>query len=124
MIDELGKLSKLKKEIEDLDMRIIEFGDGVKSTQIKEISVSSSHVNKSIQDKFMELINIWEEKRLEAIEECLKIEEYMNTIDDIDIRRIIRYRFIDMMNWEMIGEKMNMDRTTAYKKLKKYLGNS
>lgn len=118
---ELNKYYWLKKEIEDIENRLIEFGDGVSGIQYKEINVVSSHKVISIQDKRMELVNKLLEARVSALEEYIKIESFIETIDDSKIRQIMRYRFLDLKDWYRIGELMNCDRTTASKMLRKYL---
>lgn len=118
---ELSKYYYLKKEVEDLEQRIVEFGDGIKSSQFKEVSVSSSHNNKSIQETKVELVALLTEKRISALEQYLEIERYIEDVDDAEIRNIMRYRFLDLMKWEEIGEKIFQDRTSVAKKMRKYL---
>ena len=114
------KYQYLKKEIEDLESRIIEFGTGVKSMQINEVSVSSSHKNISIQEKRMELISLWIEKRVSAIEECLKIERYIKEVSDPIIRQIMRYKFIDCKTWNNIDTLMGYAEGTSKKTYYRY----
>lgn len=118
---ELSKYYYLKKEVEDLEERIAEFGNGIKSTQFKEVSVSSSHKNKSIQETKVELVARLTEKRISALEQYLEIERYIEEVDDAEIRNIMRYRFLDLMNWGDIAEKVFQDRTTISKKMRRYL---
>lgn len=65
-----------------------------------------------------ELINL-ELKRLYIVR--AKIERYIETIDDDEIRLIIRLRAINNMNWEDIGREVGMDRRTASRKYYGYL---
>lgn len=118
---ELSKYYNLKREVQDLEERIAEFGSGVKSAQIKEVSVSSSHSTRSIQETKVELVAKLTEKRLSALEQYLEIERYIEDVDDVEIRNIMRYRFLDLLKWEEIAEKMFQDRTTIAKKVRKYL---
>lgn len=118
---ELSRYFYLKKEVEDLENRIEEFGNGVRSMQIKDVQVSSSHKNKSIQETKIELVARLTEKRISALEQYLAIERYIEDVDDAEIRSIMRYRYLDLMKWEDIGEKMFQDRTSVYKKMKRYL---
>lgn len=118
---DLSKYYYLKKEVENLEEKIAEFGNGIKSTQIKEVSVSSSHKNKSIQETKVELVARLTEKRISALEQYLEIERYIEDVDDVEIRNIMRYRYLDLMKWEDIGKKMFQDRTSVYKKMKRYL---
>lgn len=118
---ELNKYYYLKKEVEDLEQRIAEFGCGVKSTQIKEVSVSGSRKNKSIQETKVELVGMLTEKRISALEQYLEIERYIEDVEDAEIRNIMRYRYLDLMKWDEIGEKLFQDRTSVSKKVRKYI---
>lgn len=118
---ELSKYYNLKREVQDLEDRIKEFGSGVKSVPFKEVSVSSSHSTKSIQETKVELVSRYTEKRIEALEQYLAIERYIEGVEDVEIRNIMRYRYLDLMKWEEIAEKVFQDRTTISKKVRKYL---
>lgn len=118
---DLSKYYNLKREVQDLEERIAEFGSGVRSTQIKEVSVSSSHSMRSIQETKVELVARLTEKRLSALEQYLEIERYIEDVEDAEIRNIMRYRFLDLLKWEDIAERMFQDRTTVAKKVRKYL---
>lgn len=118
---DLSKYYFLKKEVEDLEQRIIEFGSGVKATSIKDVSVSSSHNTKSIQETKVELVGLLTEKRISALEQYLAIERYIEDVEDAEIRNIMRYRYLDLMKWEEIGSKLFQDRTSVAKKVRKYI---
>ena len=118
---ELSRYYNLKREVLDLEERIAEFGSGVKSAPIKEVAVTSSHSTKSIQETKVELVSRLTEKRIEALEEYLAIERYIEEVEDVEIRNIMRYRFLDLMKWEDIAEKLYQDRTTISKKLRRFL---
>lgn len=118
---ELSRYYNLKREVQDLEDRIKEFGSGVKSVPIKEVQVSSSHSTKSIQETKVELVSRYTEKRIEALEQYLAIERYVEEIEDVEIRNLMRYRFLDLMKWEEIAEKVFQDRTTISKKVRRYL---
>ena len=65
--------------------------------------------------------------RAELIEKELEIQEYIDSVEDEEVKLIIEWRFIDLLNWcaiaenlaEMTGEPV--DRTTPAKKIKKFL---
>lgn len=117
---ELSKYYWLKKEIKDLEDRLKEFGYGISSTRLdKEISGIIS--TDSIQEKRIIIVEKWISARVSALEEYLKIESYIETVEDSEIRQIMRYRFLDLLSWEKIGEEMNYERTTVSKKLRNYL---
>lgn len=117
---ELSRYYFLKKEIEDLENRLREFGVGLSAINLdKEISGTSAHI--SIQEKRAILMEKWINARLTALEEYLKIESYIEKVDDSEIRQIMRYRFLDLYDWYKIGELTHSHRTTAYKKMINYI---
>lgn len=118
---ELSQYFYLKKEVEDLEQRIKEFGDGVKSMHYKDVSVQSSHNNKSIQETKVELVGLLTEKRISALEQYIKIERYIEDVEDAEIRNILRYRFLDLLKWDEIGDKMFQDRTSVAKKVRRFI---
>lgn len=81
---------------------------------------SVSSVEKTVQKK----IKLQEKlsKKLDSrLEKLIEIEDFLETVEDTDVRLIIRYRFINGLDWQVVGEKMHFERTTPYYKLKKYL---
>ena len=119
---ELSRYYWLKKEIKDLEDRLIEFGAGISSPSLEnEISVSGKH--ESIQERRTELVEKLINARLSALEEYLRIESYIEKVEDSEIRQIMRYRFLDLFSWGKIGEEMNYERTTISKKLRNFLKN-
>lgn len=118
---ELSNYYYLKKEIENLEERIITFGVGVSSVKIKDLNVDSSPQYKSIQDKITELKDLWMEKRVSALEEYIKIEHYISSIEDSEIRQIMRYRYLDLKKWDDIDELMHTGINYSKKKYYKYI---
>ena len=117
----LNKLYWLKKEIEQLEMQIKEL------TILSAMAMSGMPSGNSVSspvEKFYErlekLRSKLQAKLNEYITEKEYIEEYIENIEDAEIRVIARLRFIDNMDFQTIGNEMFMDRTTAYRKLKKY----
>ena len=54
---------------------------------------------------------ILRKKRLSEIEEKLdekisEIEEYINSIDDSQMRRMIKYKYIEELSWQQVAERM------------------
>ena len=118
---ELSRYYKLKREIEDLEIRIKEFGDGVKGLQTKDVVISGGGGNISIQEKLMLLQSEYIEKRVSALEQYKEIERYIEDIDDPEVRTIMRLRFMDLLSWEEIGKRTYQDKKTASKKMRIYL---
>lgn len=118
---ELSKFYWLNKEIKDLEERIATLDLGVSAIKYDGLSVSSSKKADSIQEKLVELKDIWMEKRVSALEEYIKIERFILSVPDEEIRLIMRYRYMDLMSWEEIGNKLGYDRTAVSKKIRSYL---
>lgn len=49
-----------------------------------------------------------------------KIEDFLNTVEDAELRLIIRLRAVNNMKWEEIGEELGMNRRTASRKFLNY----
>lgn len=123
-LEELSKYHTLKKELSCLDEQIKE---------LSKMSISSSDTttisSKAGNNSIVERINLKKEKlesrlenkREELIEEQKKIEDFIETIEDASIRIIIKKRFILCKKWKDIAKELEMDRTTPYYQLKKFL---
>lgn len=117
---ELSKYYHLKKEISDLEERIIKLGNGVSAVEITDMPKGSSS-NSTIQQKIVELRERYIEARVSALEEYLKIEKFISTVENPEIRTMMRMRYLDLKRWEEIGQEYYCDRTTASKKVRAYL---
>lgn len=116
---ELSKYYWLRKEIKDLEERLAEFGYGVSATKLdKEISGITS--TESIQEKRIVIIEKWISARVSALEEYLKIESYIESVEDSEIRQIMRYRFLDLKKWNEIDKLMLCGKDYAKKKYYHY----
>ena len=61
---ELSRYFYLKREIDDLEERILTFGAGISSVRYKELDVSGSAKYQAIQEKIVQLKDLWMEKRV------------------------------------------------------------
>lgn len=50
-----------------------------------------------------------------------EIETLINGIDDAEIRLILKLKFVDLRSWNYIAKVMHYDRSTVYKKYKKFI---
>lgn len=101
--------------------------------QIKELTVlsaiamsgmpSGSTVSSPVE-RFNERLEQLKEKLQRKCDEILteteRIEIYIENIEDAEVRVIARKRFIDNKTFQTIGDELYIDKTTAYKQLKKY----
>lgn len=103
---DLSKYYELKREVKDLEERIENVG---------KLDESLTKV---------ELVSLLTEKRITALEEYLEIERFIETIEDVELRNIMRLRYLDLKTWEEVADKFFMDRSTVSKKVKRYLENA
>lgn len=52
-----------------------------------------------------------------------KVEEFLDTVEDAELRLIMRLRAVNNMCWEDIGEEIGKDRRTVSKKFYNYFRN-
>ena len=101
--------------------------------QIKELTVlsaislngmpSGSQVSSPVEQFNIRLEQLKEKlqrKCAEILSETERIESYIENIEDAEVRVIARKRFIDNKTFQVIGDEMYIDGTTARKKLKRY----
>lgn len=59
--------------------------------------------------------------RDELLQNKVEIETLIHSIDDAEIRLILKLKFIDLKSWNYIARQMHYDRSTIYKKYKKFI---
>ena len=68
-----------------------------------------------------------EKRHAELVEKEREIREYIESVKDEEVKLIIEWRFIDLLDWYDIAGKLEevagkyVDRTTPGKKMRKYL---
>ena len=126
----LSQYADLQAEIEDLQCRIIKT-----ELQIERIQVGGTvfdSVRGTRKDGTIGNIRIegfpvddWDEKldrlhqyklqlyrsKKRAVDLVSEVEQYINSIEDCRMRRIIRYRFIDKLPWNAVADKMGGNNT-------------
>lgn len=118
----LNKLYYLKIDIENIQKEI-ESIPTISSPQITGMPHGSGVSNPIVSYvlKKEELIGRLNQKIARYTEELIRIENIIDGIDDYEVRTIARMRFVQCLKWEEIGEKVHLERTSCYKKLKKYI---
>ena len=118
---ELNTLYWLKHEKRQIENQIKEL------TVLSAVSMSGMPGNANATspvERFNERLEQLTEKLQKKCDEILaeteRIEERIEKIEDAEIRVIARKRFIETKTFETIGKELFIDRTTAYKKLKRY----
>lgn len=119
----LNKVYWLKKEISQIADQIKEL-TLYSGTNFSGIPSGSNNASSPIEryvmkkEKLVERLN---KKTDELFTELQRIEEYIESIEDAEIRVIARKRFLENKDWQDIALELYMDRTTASRKIKKYL---
>ncbi len=122
--EELSSYYYLKKEIKQIEERIKEIDD----TFLSANRINGMRYEKRLsnpQEQRMILIEKYdkrlEEKKDEALKELMKIEDFIDSIKDPEIRMIFRYRYIELMEWNKIAMLVNMSERTVYRKHREIL---
>ncbi len=122
--EELSRYYYLKKEIKQIEERIKEIDD----TFLSANRINGMRYEKRLsnpQEQRMILIEKYdkrlEEKKDEALKELMKIEDFIDSINDPEIRMIFRYRYIELMEWNKIAMLVNMSERTVYRKHREIL---
>ena len=119
----LNKLYWLKQEVIQIE------------NQIKELTIlsafemsgmpSSNSVSSPVEQFYNRLDKLrtkLEKAKIKVMEEKERLESYIESIEDAEIRVLARARYLECKKWEVIGDENHMDRRTASRKLEKYFG--
>ncbi len=88
----------------------------------KEICELDARVEKLQRDRGRQVVdNLLLRRRQQAVEAEYKISQYIKSIKDSRIRRIISLRYEEGLSWRKVADAMNCDRTYPEKLLSKYL---
>ena len=122
--EELSSYYYLKKEIKQIEERIKEIDD----TFLSANRINGMRYEKRLsnpQEQRMILIEKYdkriEEKKDEALKELMKIEDFIDSINDPEIRMIFRYRYIELMEWNKIVMLVHMSERTVFRKHREIL---
>lgn len=122
--EELSKYYYLKQEIKQIEDKIKE----IDSTFMRASLINCEKFERKLsnpQEKRMILIEKYEQK-LEiainkSIEELIKIEEFINSIEDPENRMIFRYRYIELKSWNEISSLIHISRSEIFERHNKIL---
>lgn len=116
-LKELSKLYYLKKLIDRDELRLLELKSklGPGAMQITGMPRGGGGAKNKIEEVVPLAIEIEQkitEERNQYIAEQRRIEEYLNSIDDYQIRLIMLHRFVDLLRWEQIAAKIGGNNTS------------
>lgn len=121
---ELSQLYFLKIEIKTIENEIENYDkSGIQASGFG--AEGGNRMKGSITEKValerVELKESLEVAKGKAEMELHKLEAYINSVDDSEIRLIMRLRHIEGCNWEQIGRRLHMHYTTVIRRYRKYL---
>lgn len=135
--EELDQLQDLRQEIRELEYKIARLssrGTRIVSDKVQASSKEFPYTQTSVKitgidfkgdEKSRKQLTrkelLLKVRKQQAEEQELRITEYINTVTDSKIRRMMEYKYIEGYTWEKIGRLMHCDRTTAEKAVAKYL---
>lgn len=112
------EIKDIKEELEDLEGKAIGAVD-----YSKESVQTSGNIDKigNLAIKLSELRSLYELKLEELYIQRTRIERFINSIEDSEIRLIVRYRNVKLMTWEEIANRLGYERTTVSKKYWRFI---
>lgn len=134
--NELGQLRDLRKEIRELDVKVEKMQEQRAGKVMDRVHASMPefpyvYTTKTItgtdekggkrRRELTENELLLLKRRQQAVEAEYRISQYINSINDSRIRRIISLRYEEGLSWDKVAADMNCDRTYPEKLLTKYL---
>lgn len=135
--EELNQLNDLKQEIKEIEGKIEQLNnkkieatyDKVKSSYSEFPYIQGNKTIYGFDEKSYEArenaieskIKLLAARKKKAEIEEERISQFINSVEDSKIRRILEYRYIDGYKWNKIAKILNCDRTTPEKIVTKYL---
>lgn len=119
-VEELSQIYYINKEIKSLQLELAQLRQKnfYKPNVITDMPGGGEHEEQNLEyvnDVMMleDLIN-YSLRKLQY--ERKKIEEFLDSVEDADLRLIMRLRAVNNMKWEDIGQEVNMSRRTVCRK--------
>jgi DNA-directed RNA polymerase specialized sigma subunit len=137
--EELEQLNDLRREISELEAAIDKIKqqktecviDKVRASGsefpyidgFKKISGTNMAAVRKRRERIQRKENILDERRQKAEAEEIRIMEYINSVQDSRVRRIMQYRYVQGFSWERIAGIMNYDKSYIQRLISKFLDN-
>lgn len=122
--EDVSQIYYINKEIKELYRELAELRQ---QSFVKPISISDMPRGGDSKDLLIEYTNSVLEiedmirySLMKLQRERKKIEQFLDTIEDPELRLIMRLRCVNNMGWKEIGEEVGCERTTVSKKFYKY----
>ena len=106
-----GKGAMSENELKNIKFLRLE----IKRTEQEIHAISSGNM---LGAAYKELLT---ETRKKLYEQKSEMETMINSVDDSEMRLILKLKFVDLRSWNYIANIMHYDRSTVYKKYKKFM---
>ena len=111
------EIKKIEEEIEALGCQTLSItiwdgmpkGKGGTSDKVGQLATETAYLKDQLERKLQE-----------SYIQRNRIEQFLDSIDDREIRLIFRLRHVNCMNWRAIGKELGYEHTTVFKKYRKY----
>lgn len=122
----IKEISYLEKKITDLCEKEVPVVAGKVMASSKEFPYTPYQVgvlmNEPVEnDRIQKRISLWKEKVKYLTEQSERVEIFIDSIEDGELRMIFRYRYTDGMRLEDVAKEVNLDRSVVGKKINDYL---
>lgn len=134
--EELGEYLSLKREIGRLEKRL----DKLEHKEVPEVAgkvqasedefpwlqrrVSVQMNSPKINDVRKKNIEVLEKRKEKCEKEMLKVEQFIDRIQDSELRQIFEMRYIDGMKQSDMAAELHLDRSRISRKITEYLQNA
>lgn len=112
------EIEKIKEEIEALGCQTFSIpiwdgmpkGKGGTSDKVGQVATETAYLKEQLERKLQE-----------SYIQRNRIEQFLDSIEDREIRLIFRLRHVNCMNWRAIGKELGYDHSVVFRKHKNYL---
>ena len=116
---ELSKYYHLSNEIKEIEEQINELSNSLIGSPILTGMPHGSGTSNPVEQKASLLINLknkLEKRKNKSLQELIKIEVYIASIEKSEIRTLFTKRYIQFKQWEEIADEMHMSISSVFRK--------
>lgn len=120
---DLADILHLRQEIEDLENQIHKYRAMAEKSTSTITDMPSSSKKVDYRDLLVDTLNELEQIKKAYTARLFEIESYIATVDTLFVKRVIRYKYIEGLNWRKVAEKIGGNNTAdgVRKVLDRYL---
>ncbi len=116
---ELSKYYHLSNEIKDIEEQINELSNSLIGSPILTGMPHGTGISNPVEQKASLLINLknkLEKRKYKSLQELIKIEVYVASIEKAEIRTLFTKRYIQFKQWDEIADEMHMSISSVFRK--------